>query len=145
MKKRQCFAILLLIISFPFSYAHSNNVTLMIQDIYAYHFDGSFAPENNAECEETYLTLLGQRVAVNYRVDSKTLAAEAEYKGHRIRLYPEGLSGEYAFISDGVPSDMKQMRQMVFEINLSLEKSSSQAFLMYRSALQNSNCIAYAR
>lgn len=84
--------------------------------IFPRHYDGSEAPDKVAACVQEFPQAMGKHVTVLYTVDTETEeeSALASIDGQApIKLFPIGVGGKYAFMSD-MPTEGDGLDRITF-------------------------------
>ncbi len=111
-----------------------DSVALTLKNVKAFHENASPAPKYNKECRILYHKYFGKTIRVHYSVDPKSLqeSANAKVAHTDVRLFPMGLSGQYAFLSDGVPSNLQQKHLINLYFSVSTNWSRSKTALLFK-------------
>lgn len=101
---------------------------LKLDTLYAVTQPGSRAPEGDAYCSSKFETLIGLAMSGAYKINTQTLimSASATIESSDVSLFPLGISGRYAFMSDGVPKPLEMMHINRIIFNLPLDRSSQE-------------------
>lgn len=93
--------------------------------LYAVSQPGSPEPAGDSYCTETFGNHVGSQVTGSYQIDTSTymMSATASFQGSEVALYPMGLSGRYAFMSDGVPPALQDMKVNRIVLNMSTDQT----------------------
>jgi len=108
---------------------HSGDVTLDLQSISAMNQTGQPDPSRDADCQSAYGDWIGQSVTTEYRIDPDTMmmSATSTVQGSEVDLYPLGIQGIYAFMSDGVPPALEEAHvfRVLFQISMGYDHPES--------------------
>jgi len=104
----------------------SNPYSVDLTEMYAVTQPGSPDPANDEACKEQYAEYMGSTLEGNYTINTETLimSATAKFLDVDVSLFPLGISGTYAFMSDGVPSALgdRQISRIVVNVSTDFEK-----------------------
>jgi hypothetical protein len=105
------------------------DVTLMLTRISALDQTGQPAPASNEACQAEFGMWLGQTVTSNYTInpDTMMMSAVSTISDVDVRLFPLGIQGIYAFMSDGVPPPLAEQRiiRVLFQISIGYDHPES--------------------
>ncbi|GLK51677.1 hypothetical protein GCM10017621_11850 [Maricaulis virginensis] len=108
---------------------HTGDVTLELQSISAMNQTGQPDPSRDADCQSTYGDWIGQSVTTEYRIDpqSMMMSANSTVQGTAVDLFPLGIQGIYAFMSDGVPAALEEQHvfRVMFQISMGYDHPES--------------------
>lgn len=108
---------------------HTGDVTLELQSISAVNETGQPDPSRDADCQSAYGDWIGQSVTTEYRIDpqSMMMSASSTVQGTPVDLFPLGIQGIYAFMSDGVPAALEEEHvfRVMFQISIGYDHPES--------------------
>jgi len=108
---------------------HTGDVTLELQSISAMNQTGQPDPSRDADCQANYGDWIGQSVTTEYRIDpqSMMMSASSTVQATAVDLFPLGIQGIYAFMSDGVPAALEEQHvfRVMFQISMGYDHPES--------------------
>jgi len=83
---------------------HVGTLKTNLKTLYAIHENEARAPSYDQLCQDKFNRYKNRSFFVSYSINTQTLKedATAMFSGYSIKLMPMGLTGQYAFLSDGV-------------------------------------------
>ncbi len=121
---------------------HTGDVTLELQSISAVNETGQPDPSRDADCQSAYGDWIGQSVTTEYRIDpqSMMMSASSTVQGTPVDLFPLGIQGIYAFMSDGVPVALEEEHvfRVMFQISIGYDHPESRVMTMLDDTI---NCL----
>ena len=125
-----------------FAEERSGTETVELSRIFAVQNNGSRAPGMDAACKEKHDSRLGSKITSKYDINTTTLimSAESEVFSIPVRLYPMGISGVYAFMSDGVGDQLEKegVKRVIFSVSMQFDNPESDIMM---GLDENYNCI----
>ena len=108
---------------------HTGDVTLELQSISAMNETGQPDPSRDADCQSAYGDWIGRSVTTEYEVNpvSMMMSATSTVQGSEVDLFPLGIQGIYAFMSDGVPAALEEAHviRVLFQISMGFDHPES--------------------
>lgn len=108
---------------------HTGDVTLELQSISAMNETGQPDPSRDADCQSAYGDWIGQSVTTEYEInpESMMMSATSTVQGSEVDLFPLGIQGIYAFMSDGVPAALEEAHviRVLFQISMGFDHPES--------------------
>lgn len=94
---------------------------------------GAPAPEGESYCRDSFGQYLNMSVTGHYDINTTThiMTATARFDGVDVQLYPLGIYGTYAFMSDGVPQPLKDMRVDRIMLNVEHQSTISESDILF--------------
>lgn len=109
-----------------FAAAHANNYEVELTQLYAVTQPGAPDPAGDETCKTDFGQHVGQTLSGSYSIDTTTLkmSATAVFLGTEVTLFPLGISGTFAFMSDGVPAalEAEKVNRIVVNVSTDMEK-----------------------
>ncbi|WP_420857482.1 hypothetical protein [Marivivens marinus] len=104
-----------------------------LDTLYAVSQPGSRAPDGDSYCKETFGKFVGSTVSGTYDINTTTLmmSATATFEGSEASMFPLGISGRYAFMTDGVPAPLSDMGVNRIILNLSTDFSDKESDVLF--------------
>ena len=101
--------------------------------LYAVTQQGSPDPAGDGYCQETFGQHLGSTVSGTYKVDTTTfmMSATAVYEGSEAAMFPLGIQGRYAFMTDGVPEALQALHVNRILLNLSTDFETKESDILF--------------
>lgn len=110
--------------------------------IFAVQNNGSRAPDMDAACKEKHGARLGSKITSKYDINTVSLimTAQSEVFSVPVVLHPMGITGVYAFMSDGVGEQLEKegVERVIFSISTQFDNPESDIMM---SLDENYNCI----
>ena len=121
---------------------HSGDVTLTYAHISALTETGQPDPARDSDCQADYGDWVGREVMTHYEINPQTLMmhASSTVDGTEVDLFPLGIQGIYAFMSDGVPPALEEENvfRVLFEISTEFEDAESR---LMTTLDETTNCL----
>ncbi len=125
-----------------FAEEKSGTETVELSRIFAVQNTGSRAPAMDAACKEKYGFRLGSKVTSKYDINTISLimTAESEVFSVPVQLHPLGISGIYAFMSDGVGDQLEKegVERVIFSVSSQFDNPESDIMMKLDESY---NCI----
>ena len=122
--------------------AETGTSTVTLTEIHAVMNTGAPAPHYDGYCQARFGEYLGQEVTTSWAIDTSTLLmhADSELFGASVHLFPLGIQGIYAFMSDGVPEELKELQvdRVIFKISTQFEDPESDLLFVFGGPV---NCV----
>lgn len=135
-------AIALVFPAASFAEEKSGTETVELNRIFAVQNTGSRAPDMDAACKERYGSRLGSKITSKYDINTTTLimTAESEVFSVPVQLHPMGITGVYAFMSDGVGDQLAKegVERVIFTLSSEFDNPESDIMM---DLDENYNCI----
>lgn len=133
------------VLNFPgVSYAEERRgaETVELTHIFAVQNTGSRAPSMDAACKAKHGSRLGSKIVSKYDINTATLimSAESVVFSVPVQLHPMGITGIYAFMSDGVGDKLEKegVERVIFSISTKFDNPESDIMM---DLDKNYNCI----
>lgn len=124
------------------AFAETGTSTVTLTEAYAVMNTGAPAPAYDGYCRERFSEHLGQDITTRWSIDTSTLLmhADSEVFGASVHLFPLGIHGIYAFMSDGVPEALKELHvdRVLFKLNSEMEDPESDVMFVFGGPV---NCV----
>lgn len=121
---------------------HQGDVTLVYAHISALTQTGQPDPDHDAACQAAFGNWIGQPVETVYDINTQTymMSAHSTIEGNHVTLYPLGIQGLFAFMSDGVPPALEEQRviRVLFQISMGFDHPESR---LMTTLNDDTNCL----
>jgi hypothetical protein len=118
------------------------DVALTLHAITALDQTGQPDPYHDAECQARYGEWIGKVVETQYSINPETMwmTATSVIEGVEVRLYPLGIQGLYAFMSDDLPQPLQEQQviRVLFQISIGYDHPESR---IMTSLTDTVNCL----
>jgi hypothetical protein len=122
--------------------ADTGTSTVTLTEAHAVMNTGAPAPAYDSYCRARFGEYLGQDITTSWSIDTSTLLmhADSEVFGSSVHLFPLGIQGIYAFMSDGVPEALQELHvdRILFKLDSEMEDPESDVMFVFGGPV---NCV----
>lgn len=122
-----------------------NQATVTLRHVIALQKNGDINKQPNAKelCLQIAQPLLGQQIQTRYvtSADSSHQVASSKLEGQIVIQYPEGLQGQYSYMSSSMPSTLKNQKIKSVDFSVGPRLGDPTTSVMLRTNNPNVFCV----